>query len=206
MKKHIVILALLTTTTLQAQPPEPRSWGPEQATGAPDTKQAGDLPTAWASLNPDGGPEWLEVEFEKPTTIAEVRIRETFNPGAIHKVVALTEDNKESIIWEGQAPPAIAPVEMVLKPTTPVTSNRIKIHLDSDRVPGWNEIDAVELVGADGSRQWAKKATASSTFADAPAAPPLFVNETRGAGPKYSELLRTIEVKTDQATYGEYFD
>ena len=210
MKTHIAtigILALLSSSALQAKPPQPRPWGPEQATGAPDTLQAGDLPTAWASLKPDGGPEWLELEFEKPTDIAEVRIRETYNPGAIHKVVALTDDNQESLIWEGQAPPAIAPVEMVVKPSAPVTSNRIKIHLDSQRVPGWNEIDAVELVGTDGSRQWAKSATASSTYADAPASPPpTFARETQAAGAKYSELLQTIEVESDRATYGDYYD
>ena len=33
------------------------------------------------------------------------------------------------------------------------------------RVPGWNEIDAVEVVG-DGLRQWAATATASSSFSD----------------------------------------
>jgi hypothetical protein len=32
-------------------------------------------------------------------------------------------------------------------------------------VPGWNEIDAVELIG-DGIRQWAKSAAASSSFSD----------------------------------------
>jgi hypothetical protein len=33
-------------------------------------------------------------------------------------------------------------------------------------VPGWNEIDAVELIGRDGSHQWAKQASASSTYAE----------------------------------------
>ena len=32
------------------------------------------------------------------------------------------------------------------------------------RVAGWNEIDAVELIGRDGSRQWAKGANASSSY------------------------------------------
>ena len=40
------------------------------------------------------------------------------------------------------------------------------IHLDTTRVPGWNELDAVELVGRDGSRQWATSADASSTYAE----------------------------------------
>jgi len=184
MKKPTTITALtvLAFATLQARPPEPRPWGPEQATGAPDTNQAGDLPTAWASLNPDGGPEWLEVEFEKPTTIAEVRIRETFNPGEISRVVAIAGDSREFTIWEGRIPRLVAPAEMVAIPSNPIESKRIRIHLDATRVPGWNEIDAVELVGKDGSRQWAKSATASSTFADAPEAE--MPKKSRGWGPE----------------------
>jgi thiol-disulfide isomerase/thioredoxin len=171
MKKQILIIsyALLATGLNAAQPP--REWGPEQATGAPNTPTAGDIPTAWASLHPDGGTEWLQVEFDKPVEVAEVLIRETFNPGAISKVVAIETDNKETIIWEGQAPSSAAPTEMVVKASSPVSSNKIKIYLDSNRVPGWNEIDAVQLVGKDGLRQWASIATASSSFAERPNAP-----------------------------------
>lgn len=206
MKNHILggLVAVITASALHAQSSPAPNWSAMQATGAPDTLEAGDLPTAWASLAADGGPEWLEVEFEKPAAIAEVRIRETFNPGAITKVVAITADNEESLIWEGQAPPAIAPVEMVLKPTKPATSNRIKIHLDTTRVPGWNEIDAVELVGKDGSRQWAKNATASSSYADA--RPPAQNVNNVPEGRKYRELLKTLKVEADQKTYGDFYD
>jgi hypothetical protein len=206
MKNHILggLVAVITASALHAQSSPAPNWSAMQATGAPDTLEAGDLPTAWASLAPDGGLKWLELEFEKPTPIAEVRIRETFNPGAITKVVALTPYNGESLIWEGQAPPAIAPAEMVVKPSTPVTSNRIKIHLDTTRVPGWNEIDAVELVGKDGSRQWAKNATASSSFADA--RPPAQNVNNAPEGRKYRELLKTIKVEADQKVYGDFYD
>jgi hypothetical protein len=208
MKNHILggLVAVITASALHAQSLQSPGWSPMQATGAPDTLEAGDLPTAWASLAPDGGPEWLELEFEKPAAIAEVRIRETFNPGAITKVVALTPYNGESLIWEGQAPPAIAPVEMVLKPSKPATSNRIKIHLDTTRVPGWNEIDAVELVGTDGSRQWAKNATASSSYADGPTQQSAQNIAEPPAGAKYRELLKTLKVEADQKNYGDFYD
>ena len=142
-----------------------RAWGPEQATGAPDTAAAGDFQTAWASLLPDGGPEWLQVEFPKPVVLGEVRIRETFNPGAISKIMAFL-NQEEVLLWEGEANAMPAPADMVVKPDSRVLSNRIKIYLDTTRVQGWNEIDAVELVGEDGSRQWASSATASSTYAE----------------------------------------
>ena len=40
------------------------------------------------------------------------------------------------------------------------------VRLDTASVPGWNEIDAIELVGRDGSRQWAVAANASSSYAE----------------------------------------
>ena len=43
-------------------------------------------------------------------------------------------------------------------------TSTIRIVLDTNRVAGWNEIDAVELLG-DRSRQWAVKARASSSYA-----------------------------------------
>ena len=47
-----------------------------------------------------------------------------------------------------------------------VNARSVKVYLDTSRVPGWNEIDAVELIGRDGSRQWARQASASSTYAE----------------------------------------
>ena len=165
---QLTICALLAMSNAIAQTnmPSNRDWSPEQATGAPDTLSAGDFSTAWASLQPDGTQEWLEVTFAKPVEVAEVRIRETFNPGAISKIEAVAADQKETVLWEGKANAMQAPADMVVKPANSIRSQRIKIHVDSNRVPGWNEIDAVELVGTDGSRQWATTATASSTYAD----------------------------------------
>jgi len=164
--KPLIALALcgifIAKADAQAQPK--REWGPEQATGAPNTMEAGDLSTAWASLEPDSGAEWLEVSFEKPVEIDEVRIRETFNPGAVCKIVAISNDKNEIVLWEGEGNPMQAPADMVVRPVLGIKSKEIKIYFDTKRVRGWNEIDAVELVGVDGSRQWATSATASSFF------------------------------------------
>ena len=168
MKKQKLICYSIIAASIQALSAAPaRQWGPEQAIGAPDTKTAEDLPTAWASMSPDAGPEWLQVEFANPVDIEEVRIRESFNPGAIVKVEAISADDRRTVIWEGTPQVTSAPSDKLVKPGSAVVSNKIKIHLDTKRVPGWNEIDAVELLGKDGSRQWAQAATASSTFADA---------------------------------------
>ena len=51
------------------------------------------------------------------------------------------------------------------KPRRQVTLLALRVELDTNRSNGWNEIDAVELVGPDG-RQWAAHARASSSYAD----------------------------------------
>lgn len=149
----------------QGQPAR-RSWGEEQATGPPDTHQAGDISTAWASRLPDGGEEWLNLDYSNNVYIAEVRVRETYNPGAISKVAAVLPNGQEHIIWEGVTEPGEAPIEKVFPVSGNIYAKGVKVYLDTRRVPGWNEIDAVELVGRDGTRQWASHATASSSYAD----------------------------------------
>jgi hypothetical protein len=162
------------TTGLSEEPAEPttltypvkRAWGPEQVTGEPDTLQAGDISTAWASLEQDGGEEWLKLDYENAVDIAEVRVRETHNPGAVSKVTAITPGSGEATLWEGVEPKSAPPVEMSFTVPNGVNAKSIKVYLDTKRVPGWNEIDAVELIGRDGSHQWAKQASASSTYAE----------------------------------------
>jgi len=143
-----------------------RNWGPEQVLGPPNTPEAGDIPTAWASRNPDGGEEWLKVDYQQPVDVAEVSVHESYNAGAIAKVTVFGPNGEEVTVWEGQEPPVQAPVATSFPVTVPVRANSVKLYLDTRRVPGWNEIDAVELVGRDGSRQWGVAATASSTYAE----------------------------------------
>jgi hypothetical protein len=146
--------------------PVRRSWGQEQATGAPDTMQAGDISTAWAPREQDGGEEWLHLDYSNQVQLAEVRVRETHNPGAISKVTAMLPNGQEVVLWEGVDQPGVAPVEKSFPVNGNITAASVKVYLDTKRIPGWNEIDAVELVGRDGSRQWASQARASSSYAD----------------------------------------
>lgn len=145
-----------------------RSWGPEQATGPPDTPAAGDYSTAWASKTPDGADEWLELSYEKPVELKKVLVHETYNPGALIKVVAYTSGEMDTEIWSGRDPvvdeggKGVAEIPVDAR----ITTQKIRIYLDSKAVAGWNEIDAVGLVDAKGVTHWATKAVASSTFAD----------------------------------------
>jgi len=143
-----------------------RSWSVEQATGPRDTFQGGDIPTAWASRTQDGGEEWLLLGYENAVDIAEVHVWETYNPGAVTEVSAVLDDDTEITLWAGDDPTAQAPAELVVQAQQEVNAKRVKLYLDSANHPGWNEIDAVELVGRDNTRQWATTASASSSYAD----------------------------------------
>lgn len=121
-----------------------------QATGAPDTPTPGDLPTAWASQDPDGGAETLELAYGVPVNPAAIAIYETYNPGSIVLIEAYNADADEWVVlWEGAVEesdtpfriysPALAPVDFV--------TDQIRLTLDTSVVTGWNEIDAVQLFG-----------------------------------------------------------
>jgi hypothetical protein len=144
-----------------------RSWGPEQLVGPPNTQDAGDYATAWAPKTSRGaGEEWIHLAYDNAVELAQVNVRETYNPGAISKIAAVLPNGQETVLWEGVEPASQAPVNMSFSLPAGVQANQIKVYLDRRRVPGWNEIDAVELVGRDGSRQWATSAMASSSYAE----------------------------------------
>jgi hypothetical protein len=153
---------------LSATPRAKRPWGPEQATGAPDTDGAGDIETAWASLTPDGQDEWLLLEYAKPVVPREIHVHETYNPGALYKVSVFKLDGTEVEVWKGKDPTPVGTERGVSKIPVKVNfkTNRVKIYLASRDVPGWNEIDAVGVVDAAGKSHWATSADASSTYAE----------------------------------------
>lgn len=123
-------------------------WSAAQATGAPNTPQAGDCSTAWASRQPDDDTEWLNLTFDAAVEPTLVRVHETYNAGAITKVEARDASGTWRTIWKGEAAACETPrwFEVAVSKAK-WTTREIKITLDSKAVPGWNEIDAVELVG-----------------------------------------------------------
>jgi len=89
--------------------------------------------------------------------VKEINIHESHSSGAISKVTAFLPNGTEKTLWTGNA--AAGAASEILETAIPVpagiTSSQIKVYVDTNRVGSWPEIDAVELVGTDGSRQWA---------------------------------------------------
>jgi F-box/leucine-rich repeat protein 4 len=110
------------------------------------------------------GTVFVEVDFAAAVRPDAVQVYESFNPGAIARVEARAPDGTWVVLWEGVARQAPAPA--VFDPplaSWPHPVRTLRLVLDTDRVAGWNEVDAVALVG-DGRRQWASGARASSTY------------------------------------------
>lgn len=118
-----------------------------QAAGAPDVYPAyGDLAGAWASRATDGGEEWIEVRFASPVLATSVLWAETLNPGAVTRVDDTTNPAAPAVLWEGEAPPPMASAVMAeITLSAPRRISAVRLVLDTRRVAGWNEIDAIGL-------------------------------------------------------------
>ena len=153
-----------------------RPWGPEQATGAPNSG-AGDKRTAWAPRAQNGGKEWLVVEYARPVRPLGVLVYENNAPGALVQIVAYKPDGTAVIVWSGKDPSRTGrPRGTSLIPIrVDFDVARIKLTFATKSVRGWNEVDAVGLLDARGTTHWAKAAHASSFFGDKPKKPQVLV-------------------------------
>jgi hypothetical protein len=126
------------------------NWSFDQATGAPNTDDCADLPTAWAAAS-SSGEEFLILDYQTPVIPTQINIYQTYNPGAIVAVEVINSVTDESAFLPNSTDPiGNTPCPGVF--TVDVTDvtfevDRVAIYLDQSLTENWNEIDAVELVG-----------------------------------------------------------
>jgi hypothetical protein len=120
-----------------------------QATGAPNVDSYSDNGAAWASKTPDEGIEWLDLKYPKPVHATEVRVRESCGSGAVIKVEVFDEQGGAHPVWQGNDPTVGLNYLMAKFSKTSFKTDHVKLTLATNVVPGWNEIDAVQLVGND---------------------------------------------------------
>ncbi|MBP8136719.1 MAG: T9SS type A sorting domain-containing protein [Candidatus Eisenbacteria bacterium] len=124
-------------------------WAAIQALGEPDVYPAhGDIGLAWASLNSDDQPEYLQLGFADPAPINFVQVVETYKPGALVKVSARNPNTSQMVtLWEGAASvrPDSSRAFTVRFPTTSFSVSEVRLDFDSPAVPDWNEVDAVGI-------------------------------------------------------------
>lgn len=122
-------------------------WSAKQAAGAPNVDNYSDDGHAWAPKTQDGGIEWLDLKYANPVHAAEVRVRESMGSGAVIKVELFDETGAAHTIWQGVDPTTQLNYLILKFKSTDYKVNRVKVTLATNVIPGWNEIDAVQLVG-----------------------------------------------------------
>lgn len=124
------------------------SWSASQAAGEPNTTECGDITTAWATAQ-SNGVDTLTLDYAQAVIPTAINVRQTYNPGAINQVEVVDAGGSRYTVYAG-SPSPIADCPFVQNfPVTGVNVPvaQVIIHLDQSNHTGWNEIDAVELVG-----------------------------------------------------------
>ena len=124
-------------------------WSAAQATGAPDTPECGDWVTAWAS-SPSDSIEQIELSFATPVVPTQINIHESYNPNQVTMVEVKDLSGRYVQIF-ATVPVQKADCPFVLTvniPNVDFLVNAVRITINQSQLGvGWNEIDAVELVG-----------------------------------------------------------
>lgn len=126
------------------------SWAASQATGAPDVDECSDSVKAWASAS-SNTKEWIELTYEIPVYPTEITIYMSYNPSQVTEVQIIDVQGKAYTVIEAEpeeVPYCPDAYQISLELTKKILVNKVKIFIDQSVLGlGWNEIDAVELVG-----------------------------------------------------------
>ena len=132
-----------------ALPPDPSWWWSEQQIlGEPDVYPLyGDFVEAWAPLTANAQREFIEVGFETARRINRISIYETLKPGSIDTVYIKNNLGEWIEIWSGTAHPMPDEArEFIIDfPITDFEVSAVRIAMNTEAVPYWNELDAVSI-------------------------------------------------------------
>jgi hypothetical protein len=127
-------------------------WSASQATGEPNTPECGDIGSAWASAD-SASVDWLEARFDVPVIPSRVNIYESNSPSQVVKVEMIDTAGGYHEVYSA-TPKAEETCPFVLSIQVNGADYQaigVKITIDQSILDlPWNEIDAVELVGAVG--------------------------------------------------------
>jgi len=122
-------------------------WSAAQAVGPPEGSGCGSAPTNWSPLGGGVEPEWLELTYATPVAATGVRLRLADGAGFITHVELRDVDGGLHTVWSGVGSQACGGEFYRTWDRTPYLVDGVIVHTTYD---GWEEIDAVELIGAGG--------------------------------------------------------
>jgi hypothetical protein len=120
-------------------------WSAARATGAPDVPVCTDDPNAWAPVSDSADPEWLEVRFGTPDHARGINVYENYAFPFVRQVDLIDTDGMYHTIWTGTDVADCGVPFSTRWASTAYLVVGARIHTQVD---GYEEIDAVELLGA----------------------------------------------------------
>jgi BTB/POZ domain len=128
-----------------------QQWTGDCIVGPPGVAIYGDHPEAWAPAEWGTAYEWVELQLAVPCQIQQIRIYESFTPGALWRV-QLWQNDRFVLVHEqnprcGQYPPQLRVEQVRIAPDRQLVSDRIKLEFDQRGGLDWYEIDAVQVLG-----------------------------------------------------------
>ncbi|PWH17665.1 MAG: hypothetical protein DDG59_07760 [Anaerolineae bacterium] len=127
-------------------------WAAFQAVGEPNTADCGDYSTAWAAASSDTR-EWMMLFYPRPVYAVEVNIYQTYNPDQIVSVDLIDLSGNFVNVYTAEPRPIETCPYILTLPTafSGILAQGVRITIDQSLLNlGWNEIDAVEMIGAPG--------------------------------------------------------
>lgn len=127
----------------------PEQYRAKEVLGAPSTVTVNKaIPSAWAPGTENGSSiEFIEVNFESPQFIQQVLVHETFNAGAVSKVIVKGVQGEEEVVFENGNPAPLSNARMlkVLCKRTKFKVASVRVEIAPDKVNGFNQIDAIGI-------------------------------------------------------------
>lgn len=173
------------------------SWNAEQAIGAPNVTDCGDNGLAWASAD-SSGLDWIELTYATPVIPTEINIYQSYNPSQVIEVDLIDTAGTTYTAWQGN-PKKISTCPDLMTITFDekqvMLVKKVVVTVDQSILGlGWNEIDAVELVGIGEAGQKAEAPVAPPPKNSGGPAPTNYTGWM--AGPVYQGYLKIIPGET----------
>ena len=144
--------------------PGQNDFGAIQATGVPNTQDWNnpiciDSPDAWSPEFENGGLEFIDLLYAVPLRVDRLRIFENFGPGASEQVTLINTESPSTPVatifvpsnLQGPGQPCSVLALDIDNGNggefTFDSYDKIAMDLDTTLSPGYNEIDAVQMVG-----------------------------------------------------------
>lgn len=125
----------------------PVQYSAQQVLGKPNVlPSGGQNPNAWAPDKPKRK-EFLKVGFERPMSIRQIAIAESYNPSAIYRVLVYDEAGKEYVVntLNPKSVPLKGRMLNLFMEQTPYKVASVKIEFDGAAVPDYFGIDAIAI-------------------------------------------------------------